>query len=411
MKRGMIVLALIGVFVGLAQAQTTQVRKVFSHKIDNWVVHLSLDTLAGKPMVMADLWYGYHGATSKLVVFDSAGERLNVPGGGSGFPEWARRTSRSGRYFASLQPGGTMKRMDKRGNLLPSFSRSINQVLLVSDDGSRWLAITRHPAVHGGRDAPRMANVEDDPSDTLLLFNGQGSVLAVIPAPGLSLAEFSPKDNWLFLRYKHVTGRKNPLACYDSNGNRMWYKEVNFSYPMFKADSLNNLCVLEWRDSKTVGLAFYFPNGQEQAFVPLVEKPNTIQFSACGLELTKDGKYAVFNADKRGLFYVQKVPPQILWTWKREPYPYGHLIKGFALSETGEYVVADVNDVNQRWGHLYLFNNKGEVVWQGSDIQKAKSKLTFGLGKYFTAFTGSGDPLEGDVAVTLFEVESKGGVK
>jgi len=403
MKKVVLFLVLVGMAAGLAQAQGVQVRKVFEHKVDNYVTSLSVDTLHGKPIVTADMAYSYKigGVGSRIAVFDSTGEILTLPGGGSGFPGWARRVSKNGRYFASRQAGGVWKTMDTKGKVLLSFSQSVTQVLQVSEDGTRWLAVRRHPRVSGGRDAPRVANVEDDATDTLVLFNGKGQVLAAIPAPGVELAEFSPKDNWLFLRYKNISGKGYPLACYDQNGKRRWYKEDNVSLPLFRADSLNNLCVLEMR-GESYGLAFYSSSGKEEAFVQLVGPPDRIQFAACELELTWDGKYAVFNGDRLGLFYVQKSPSKILWKWKQDLAPGAQqLISGMAVSANGEYIVADVRDISHREGHFYLFNREGKITWKNPDVQKSLPFLSFCFNRYFVAFTGNVD----DHAVTLFEVK------
>jgi len=378
MKKVALFLAVTCLFTGITLAQAPQVRKVWEIVLPDAVNDVAIDTLNGQPIVVVD-------ELSRVVVLGPQGEELRSFAGRSLQYDRCRRISKNGRFVAIRS-----NFWGNRGNSLPSLRGALKDIYTigVSNDGGRRLGLK----IIGTGD------VENYVGDTLVFFDQDGNAVADVPTPGLELAKFSPKGDVLFARYKHykpgqpISEHRFPLAAYDRNGRLLWLEDKKRHMFVFDADTLNNLCNLEWDQTAGWSLAFYGINGREQKRVPILPQEERFNVNASDLEVSLDGRYALLGADRQGLFFVDKNAGRVLWTYKQTT---GEGVWDIALSEDGQYALATIVDMpredpktsNVPWGHAYLFDRSGKIVWS-SEPRRAVGRAWMGKG-YF-AYGGQG---------------------
>lgn len=358
MKKVVMSMVLMGLVSALAPAQTPQVRLLWEKNMP--ATNVGIDTLDGQPVFVVD-------GPERVVVLGPQGEEVRSFSA-KGFPTSPefKRMSQNGKFVASSKG---QEFWERRGNSLPTLRGNLKDVLLigVSNDGERRLGL-KVP----GLSVPNEVGIdaENVMGDTLIFFDRDGNAVARVPAPGLELAKFSPKGDVLFVRHKHynpgqlIAENRFPLVAYDHNGRVLWREDKKRHMFVFDADTLNNLCNLEWDQTAGWSLAFYGIDGREQKRISILSAEARFNVYGSEVVVSDDGRYALLNAYTQGLFFVDKQAGQVVWHYTLR----GDRDKvwNIALSGDGQYALASILDKPgaPNWGHAYLFDRSGRVIWQ-----------------------------------------------
>jgi len=373
MKKVMLFLVVLGLVVGLAQAQTPQVRLVWEKNYRGEVGHFALDVVNNRPVAVI----GYAGSARMI---DEAGREITLPNM-QGFAQV--HLSPKGRYAIGRkrEPGKSGIRALGRNGWVGSFHQDDDPYLnpasfLITEDGERMAA------VKGGRQGSG-DNIWSAPDDTVFLFNRSGSIVASIAAPYLRSMVFSEKDHRLYLvqqpfvvqgkdRGRAAAYQESVLKCYDQNGRLLWregspVRPWESSHTGYLAvDSLGRLCHVVWSDHQAgYAVAFYDLIGRREAEVRLPSPSDSslsdYDYRSRGnmLHVSLDGKRAVFSANA-SIYMTGRDSAKVLWEYHESGG-----IGAPVLFEDGMSVVEVAEGGPYRRGksHICLLDTTGRKVW------------------------------------------------
>jgi len=402
MKKVLLFLVVAGLAVGLAQAQTPQVRKLWQiQPVGNEeVVGCSVDTANGgrDPWVIALVG-------GKLRAFDrQGGERVAISVPQPGKVWWSRDI----KFFGTF-PNGELR--DRSGNGIGSTPPYPGYVE-IADDGNAFV-IRGWPRVPTPRRPPDSTQTWSDvasrtfSNDTLMFFDKSGHMKRLIPAPydGLFGQHYAyPKNRFSKdgSRFVVLLGNGSTLCSYDRVGNLIWRDSLQtgcWTYAISKDGSV--FAVFSKRKApgyrgmhgNTLWGRFYDKNGRVESEVQL-GIVDTLRYRSWSnqSDISADGNHALFNA---GGFMVKvtKNPPKVDWRIEaKEDY---HASFGNGLfTFNGDYVVAQLG-VENKGKEVVVLDSQGRIIFEDLNAPYWNIR-TSGGGNFFVSY--------GSNAVALYEI-------
>lgn len=413
MKKAMVVLVLLGLGAGLAQAQTAQVKLLWEKKFPDWPGHFALDVVNGKPVAII----GYAGSARMI---DESGKETIIPNmqGYSQVHLSAHGRSGIGRWHATPEPKGfaqsgitALGRDGRKGGFYRDEDPYLNPgSILITDDGER-IAV-----VKGGREGSG-DNIWNAPDDTIFLFNRAGGIVAKIAAPYLRSMVLSEKDHRLFFvqqpfeiqgkyRDAKIVNHETVLKCCDQNGRELWREVSPVKYPWpghtgdLAVDSLGRLCHIVWSERhKGYVVAFYNLTGVREKEVklppPLDKTPTEYDYRSRtpSLVVSPDGERAVLTGGQY-VYSIDRDSARILCRFHR---PASMIWSPVMLDDNITAVAVWEYDGTERRdvGHIYVLDASGKRVWRSEEA--FTTTYLRGFRKWFLA-------LHGGKTFRLFEI-------
>ena len=350
-------LVLMGLFAGLTQAQTPQVKLLWEKQFDSPVAGYSILEIQNKLVVPV--------VTEKGVYICDAIGNAKELFRSKNF--WKVISSGDGRSVDISSPENRF-RFDIISQRVTAVPKDVN-TKWVSLDGSRRIGVHTHPPTPGYlgafgtlREFPDNHEMFSDTTDTLFLRNNANKIIMSKKIPRLSDICFSATDNGFYTVNADPSYEFYHLTAYDLDGRERWQvsrKIAVIARP--HAMEEGGLVSLEGKEGRDGWFCIFYNN--QGVVVSEVDLGFDVNLWACEFTSSTDGKrILLYNGSSVAL--IQRDPPRVLWLksgpggGKPGMYTYGY------LSSDGQYTAVNQIGESKAKTRTILYNSIGQEVWR-----------------------------------------------
>jgi len=359
--KAMLVLVLVGLLAGLAQAQTVQVKKLWEIKPEGTeeVIACVVDTVNGgkDPWVVALV-------AGTLRAYDRQGverEKIQLPKSGKLW--WSKNL----RYFGTFPNGVLLDRNGKSICRTPSYPGIVE----IANDGQAFTIVTQ-PKGPGGPE-PYFYNRS---GDTIRFFDRKGQFIKMIPVPFRWYSEFSGDGSRFVVNICNNKG--SFLQTYDRRGNLIWKADFpregslafGTSYMISHTGSVFIKYArlkdpgYKWWHGNTLWGRFYDPQGKIESELQygVADTVHCEKGLPSNIAISADGEYALVG-DEGYLLKIAKSPPKIEWRYETKDPECKTYIEDAQLSSTGEYALVKIRRW-RKWQKIVVFDRRGHIIFE-----------------------------------------------